>query len=654
MIVRISYCIVCLFALHASAANFRSTQDGLWSDPATWGAESTPGDGDTVTIQHTVTADREITIGDSPVQSRATPAAITIQHKNRNSSGVLVVGGGAILTVRGDIRMESSGADHRAKFQMDAGAELRFDSSGASAPEEPVYSIYNAGPSGNYAAVYLHGSEEHPVIVRSVKTNGGGNHAFVRSLANSMDVRIHSARFEDCGTLNVGCIEHRISSGDGNDRLEMYHVIMDRTSGIKPTWFAQTSPANGGDIFLLRGVKTFNTISDPTLQGYERPQWRGSLAVNTETPLTDGIREISDCYFDMGMPQPSLLTGFTIRNNVFDRYPPALNASNGVIDSSKTWALAANNVYRALNVTARGVHGSFKDLYFYGDSRADNKGNPHGLVIGVKGDATVDGLIFEYGENPADPNGLIQQPYPAKGGPWNYTYTWKNNLFLPSSYFETPTKTSSIMVNHGLSALCPSMVIEHNTFMISGNFAQTNYLNETGIAPENCIAEFRSNLAWDVKPGRSYMITVNPDPRKRAASPPNALNPAGTDYNACWNCMVTDANRWPDSTSNGTIYDVPMRGAVPGSRDLVNQDPMFIDANRNIKRWVENRAGLEAGTGTASAAMNYLATGPGTMQERISDLIQWVREGFTPQNPAFRSAAHDGGSIGAVPFRSQE
>lgn len=653
MIARAVYLSLCI-VICGHAATFRSTQDGVWSDPATWGSAGAPGNGDTVTVLHRVFVDTETTVGDSPNRTNTTPAAITIQHKNNTSArGILVVGFRAILTVRGDVRLESSGKEFRAQFQMDPGSEFRFDSSAAAAPNEPVYSIYNAGPSGNYGAVYLHGTAEHPVVFRSVKTDGGGNHALVGAIPSSMDVRIHHARIEDCGTLNKGCIEHRITSGDGNDRLEMYHVIMDRTSGIKPSYLAQVSPASGGDIFLLRDVKTFNTLSDPLVSGYTFPQWRGSLFVNSDSPLTTGIREITDCYFDMGMPQASILAGFTIRNNVFDRYPPAVNASNGAIDASKTWAVAENNVYRALNVTARGIHGSIKDLYFYGDTRSGNRGNPHGLTVGVKGDTTVEGLIFEYGDDTADPNGLIQQPYPAAGGPWHYTYTWKYNLLLPSSYHTTPTKTSSIMVNYGLAAMAPLLIIEHNTFMISGNHVQTNYLNETGIAPENSIQGFRSNLAWDVRPGRSYMITVTPDAR-RLLSPANALNPGGTDYNACWNCMVTSGNRWPDSTSNGTVYDVPMRDATPGTRDLVNVDPMFVDSTRNIKRWIEARAGLPADSGTSAGAMEYLANGPGTIQERIADLLHWVREGFTPRNQAFQGSAHDGGDIGAVPFRPLE
>jgi hypothetical protein len=81
---------------------------------------------------------------------------------------------------------------------------------------------------------------------------------------------------------------------------------------------------------------------------------------------------------------------------------------------------------------------------------------------------------------------------------------------------------------------------------------------------------------------------------------------------------------------------------------------MFVDPGRNIKRWIESRMGLPPNSGTISDAMGYLANGPGAMQDRIADLLNWVRGGFAPQNRAYWASAYDGGDIGAVPFHEFE
>lgn len=628
--------IVFVSAVMASyGAHFTSARSGLWSDPATWAGQGVPGIEDTVRILHEVASLLDVNVGRSPSISRDTVPAITIR------GGTLVVGANTRLVVRGDIRLESLSMSARATLLMYPGSSLALDSSAAAAPSAPLYRVYAPAPLGNYPRVYLYGTRDKPIRVQSV----GSTHLFTEPAGNSLDVRIEHAVIEDCGTLTDGCIKHRIASGDGTDGLILQHVTMRRTSGVKQSYHAATSPANGGDVFVLHDVKTFDTISDPARSGYVYSQTKGSVYTTASQPLTTGRREITECYFDMGFPAASILAGFSIRNSVFDRYPPAVNASNGVIDGSKTWALAENNVYRALNMTARGVHGSIKDLYFYGDTRSNGRGNPHGLIVGIKGDTTIDGMTFEYGDSAVDPNGLVQQPYPLTGGPWNYTYTWRHNLMLPSSYDSIPTKTSSILVNNGLSQPSVRLVLENNTFMVSGNVAQTNYFNETGIAPAGSIRVFRSNLAWDVRPGRSYMITVN---TFRSTSPANALDPAGTDYNACWNCMVTSPARWAGSTSNGTVYDVPTTDVIPGPHDVVNADPYFIDPTRNIKRWVERRTGLPPFAGTIDQAMQYLASGPGSIKDRIADLQRFVRIGYMPRSAAYIGTAHDGGTIGAV------
>jgi hypothetical protein len=77
-----------------------SVQSGNWSNTATWGGAGVPGAGDTATIASgtTVTVDQNTVVGSN---SSAIGNAITIQGSSASTYGVLQVGAGVIVTLRG-------------------------------------------------------------------------------------------------------------------------------------------------------------------------------------------------------------------------------------------------------------------------------------------------------------------------------------------------------------------------------------------------------------------------------------------------------------------------------------------------------------------------------------------------------------------------
>jgi hypothetical protein len=98
----------------------------------------------------------------------------------------------------------------------------------------------------------------------------------------------------------------------------------------------------------------------------------------------------------------------------------------------------------------------------------------------------------------------------------------------------------------------------------------------------------------------------------------------------------------PGKTSNGTVYDIATTGSVPGLGDVAG-DPRFVDPTRNIQRWAQECQGAD---GTIAGALAALKENP---EQKIEEMIEWVRAGFAPRNRAYKNAAHDGGDIGAVP-----
>lgn len=667
-------------AIPMGAATYASVRNGVWSDSLTWGGMGVPGRNDNAVVKHTVVVDADATVGSSPSSDKS-PAAFAVRILNRNASserGELIVSSRVTLTALGDVRMESSiNGDFHAAYQMNPGSTLIFDSSSASDPNAPHYRIYSADPANQgyrSSHVRILGQAGNPVRFRSatsgrLPSNGvANNHFFIEqrgagaSAFGLMDVVIQYAEIEDCGWQQGGCLQHAPEQGS---QFVAEHVTMRRTSGIKPTYFAQNSPT-ATSTFQLRDVKTFETITDPAFSGYSYAQYKGSLHVNTTIPMTSGTRLIEDCYFDQGTPYAVVLADFTVRTTVWDRYPPAANAADGVYSYEKSAVRFEDVVYRALDVQARGLLSRFTDgLYFYGDGRPSNRGNPHGITVGIQGDVTVDSLIFDYAQRTSDPNAIWSQPYPATAGPWTYQHSYLNMLMLPTSESLTSTTLSSPLASVVLPKTFPRLRWEHNTFMYSGttgSYAETNYVLEAGCPPAGSVVSYKSNLAWGIPPSTNYAWTMHPGDRTCAVqnAPANIVEPLGISHNACYNCSLSKATYWTkwlanhpfDSLTNiETPYNIPTTQATPGRSDLpTTADPKFVDIRRNLKTWCDNKLGHARGTCSADDAMSYLATGPGTIGDRIRDLSDWVRAGFVPQNEAFRGAAHDGSDIGAVPM----
>jgi hypothetical protein len=672
--------LVLFLALSGLSFGATCTTDmaGSWTNTDVWGAAGTgcvgagggtgiPGNGDTVTIHHAVTLNSAVTIGLSPGNLDAV-RAILVEANASFTTSALTLQSGAVLTLRGDVMLSSNGTSQQAKFEMLGGSTLRFDSTAASAPTTTNYRILT-NASGSVSKLWVNTARSGRAVIESVTTGSAGNGIFhdQQSLFSTIDLQVYDADFTDCGTTADGCIEHYLFNGTA-PRVEVEGSTFNRTSGIKMGSDSTSSPKANNFIFRIKDNVFTNTLT--LYSNTSIPvRLRGSLSCQSDTVLTTGTRLIQGNYFDQGMgndSSPPTLPGFTIKDNVFDQ---GFKAS-ATPASTLLWTEFSNNYVRVFRANDNGLSGSVLNSYFYFDANSAGTGtNPHGISYGPRADATVEGMVIEYGHQPSDAN--LFQIQPMVGGP--YTYTVKNNLFIPSSYWAPSSgnwEISSILHNWITTSASPNTVFTHNTFMIQNNAlaagpSQTNYFGEGGIAPAGSVDTFKSNLGWNPNTATpSFLWSVSNS--HRATMTPNALDPTGADYNACYGCNLvptystTGYNGFTSMTNStncgggtctqtGTVYDVPLTGTVPGVHDVVNVDPQFVDARRNSKRWVELRNSMTAETATQDDVVAYLRTGPGTFASKISDVITWVKGGFAPQNPAYKGMAHDGGDIGAVP-----
>ena len=161
--------------------------------------------------------------------------------------------------------------------------------------------------------------------------------------------------------------------------------------------------------------------------------------------------------------------------------------------------------------------------------------------------------------------------------------------------------------------------------------------NESGVrgTPAGVVTSYRSNIIWwfSPKPTNHFWKAG-----AKFAPGDNIADPSLVTNNTCWNCGV--ANQ-PGKTSDGTYYDLPTTGFAPGANDI-NLDPGFVDPTRNFETAGQILWGAD---GTIAGTLQALKTDPAT---RIPELIQWIKAGFAPTNPALATAAHDGTYSGAV------
>lgn len=233
------------------------------------------------------------------------------------------------------------------------------------------------------------------------------------------------------------------------------------------------------------------------------------------------------------------------------------------------------------------------------------------------------------------------------------TLTMIGNISLPSASLDNPGT-----ITHLGQCTSPGYTYEghHNTLFSgaqAGLAVAEQYAGHTGT-----ITSWRSNITWAVanipyaatgqqgnNPARStigpYIMTNN------VGKTPATGLVALAGHNAKWNLMEGRL-----STPGGG-YDITNPGDGSFGLGDVSADPQFKDWTVNLYRWGQS-------LGLTGSRMSVVDQTLSRMRKRndpdfdprftIAALQAFIRDGMTPTNPAYRSAAHDGTDIGAVPM----
>jgi hypothetical protein len=239
----------------------------------------------------------------------------------------------------------------------------------------------------------------------------------------------------------------------------------------------------------------------------------------------------------------------------------------------------------------------------------------------------VQGVIFD-GNQPA--------VHPQNGDCYNSngqgtgTVVMKNCLVLPTAW--GPTEAGTLMSLGGNANITFS--IEHNTYCAGyqGGAVGESYAGYTGM-----VTSFRSNFAWnDPTLSRGFKLYDSGyDQPGGDNNVPDLVTAANCDYNGGWNVS--------SGGSNGKGYHaLEFTSGSPGAHD-VDVNPLFVDYARDFLSWDASLGGA----GTVASAQARLKADPTLIG---TSLIPYVRAGFAPQNPLLATAAHDGTTIGAVPY----
>ena len=627
-----------LTGLAAHAASFTSSQSGGWSTPATWGGAGVPGNGDTVIIRHTVTLETDVTVGASPntVDTSGTPAIDIQDTSTAGYDGHLVVPAGRTLTVRGNLKVTSTGTTHQARLTVQTGGAFVFDNTQPPSSGSALYRIYRnangaesivtfGSPGVTSPRTIFRGKPEGSSGTNSLFLNDGNGYSWVRTAIYGTDVY-------DCGSAADPCIStYEFSTTTGT--VNIWDSDFYRTGGIS----LRTAGTSNAFSWILRRVRTIGTLNS-------------QRSFHTSHPIalmTGGAREISDCYFDTGINLASF-GQFEIRNTVFARnFYPIVHAT---APSVLYWNKFENILIHQTSASASlsNLWGSAKDVFYVADSGVSNN-NPHGLTPSpsLRRDVTLDGIIGQY-NHPGGANGegeFLNPTYCTTRD--EYTFVIKNSIVLPNAFDQTTASYLFAGWNTATNPVPCRIELYHNTIMGAASEAGGGFMAGEGgnTVPANLLDVYKSNLYWDAVPGRLTAVHYFNGTGQLGSTYVDWMVPDGTSHNAAWNHKVVSGYSAPNNYCNGTPYEVPCSSPA-GANDLYGLDPKFVDTSRNVQKWAQVNHGAD---GTMEGALAVFGATPASeIGARISGLLAYVRDGFRPRNPAYRRAGHDGATIGAV------
>lgn len=485
------------------------------------------------------------------------------------------------------------------------------DNGGFILNENIVLTLYGGMHSGGGNWEYSEGRHSYIKLLAGSTIRQAGTHNYNLSLGGSGGLTT-VAIFEAEGTAENWCTIENVGSGQfsfasrdagtGRERwigeyLRLNNIYTSRCSGANNIsyWIWDANCGSVTTAYYTNASATnpriwsHCTFLNPTATMY----LYGGPNSNASYIIIDYLVSLSTLvYSDIYNVSNSILLG-PISNIGWD--PP--DATVGLF-SSNFIRLPTSSEFVSLNSP---VSNCF--IYSTGDD------NPHFLSVPRPGGSSIiNGCIFEYEKDWTEDLGDCLLAYN------NTSYTISNCIELPNNNNRGSGTILSCLGNAGFSA-----IIHNNTFL------SPLVVGESYEGHEGMVSAFYNNLSYHPNWAADRQLVRNDSDGESLITE--------ADYNSAYLATVSYDN-------NPTGY-----GSVPGLHDL-NQNPEFWDFTRDLAKWAVDILGSTAETETdqrtfaltALTAINDTANENYNINALVVNLINYIREGFTPQNLAFATA----------------
>jgi hypothetical protein len=642
-------------SLTTAAAVRTSSQSGNWADSSTWGGSAAPGNGDQAVIAntHTVTiaGGTSVVVGTSPATDDA--AALAIACASDTGTGVLAIGAGATLVVRGRVHQCNS------HWTVASGATIIHDSSQATTPASANYSwrigMVNAQ---NGSKLILTGTAGSRITVGIAGTiNADGSSPTVCASGGS------------CASGQAGGWQGGPSSGSDFGFVQCYYCDITNW-GLSTSYLVRSYPFNGSTTDVRGVIFEYSTI------GHSGPIHLNSASgsntyfrlLNTVIydPVTDSSGRSVAYGFGLGMSAAvnggdRRIENCYIEGNVFLGFNSTTPANGGWVlrNSHLRGNAATNGIPLALGGRPQFSAGNF-DLNWLENRNtgsSDSGHTPSGTVtrlvatrnaqvsggphwfFGISSNSTYDGWVADCDCN-AIGAGDIWQIGPSSG---NAAYTWtvKNGVATASNdgtALGIAINISGATNCNGITTFCPQITATQNT-ITTADVGAIGFGGEGSVGYAGEYPSVDSNIVWRSASGVGWVTKW--DGTKTAV--------AGTyttaNYNWLWN--VTGSGYYGYPTGNPTQYT-----NAPGANDQTG-DPLFYERRRVMQfglRFDPTISTLNAlGDKFRAVYLDMaLGTSNGDPRYNILDLYNWVRAGYRPRNKTVWTAGAGGIRSGGV------
>lgn len=432
--------------------------------------------------------------------------------------------------------------------------------------------------------------------------------------------------FTPAATTGVGYVESGAYIGGGQLRLQYvsmklggaaYDIEFYPRNSTVWDYYVKNATLDGGGRFY--GTAFMQASSKFTLSHVTMVNTAASYSLywTAYNAMTTGTRMVDHCDFDksctIGSPADTSWYYCIFRG--------------GWYESGSVGAAAWDQFERCIvvqpgNTTPLYITGDITDCYLLGTYTGTNWHSLQTSLAGVSWNLTIDGLIFD-GE-PSDQSGdMVAMPGVAQT--YVRTITVRNCISLKR---RSGSGALGILVSCQAPTSGCDVVIEHNSSYQggSGDNGAILRVGETQIAYAGYVSSCRGNLTVSESAADAVV--------KYQASP-GAADAAITvaSHNGAWDIVGDQALTDPYEPADAKF------GSTPGTND-VYENPGLSDPTINILSFT--------GEATVADALDYLV-GLG-IETGIDTLFSGIRTAWTPSNANYDGAAHDGGTIGAVPY----